>query len=252
MKKAEVKNKSLGKALSILDCFIDKRLLGITEISELLELNKSNVHDIISTFVTMGYLEQDEQSGKYTLGTNSVRLGRAAMLNNPFYRIASAHLRKLSDVVPETCYLTAPSGFSVCYIDVVNPNTRSAFVPVITNTRPDSINSTASGKSMLAYMPNDFVEAYFENGMPNLTENTITDPEIMRKELEQIRLCGYAIDNMENTPGIRCVAVPLLSSNGDVLGAMSVSGPVARMSDEYIEKYSRILIRHAAEIRTQL
>lgn len=247
-----IKNKSLGKALSILNCFIDKQPLGVTEISEYLGLYKSNVHDILSTFVAMEYIEQDDQSGKYNLGINAVRLGRAAMLNNSFYRIASGHLRELADVVPETCYLTAPSGFSVCYIDVVNPNNRSAFVPVIANTRPDTMNSTGSGKSMLAYMPDNFVEDYFAYGMPQLTKNTITDPDIMREELKQIRLRGYAVDNMENTPGIRCVAVPLLSSSGNVLGAMSVSGPAVQMTNKCIEEYAKILMRHAAEIQTTL
>lgn len=247
-----IKNKSLGKALSVLNCFIDKQPLGVTEISEYLGLYKSNVHDIISTFVALGYLEQDHESGKYLLGINAVRLGRAAGSNNSFYRIASGHLRELAEVVNETCYLTAPIGYSVCYIDVVNPNNRSAFIPVIANTRPDTMNSTGSGKCMLAYMAEDFVEDYFAYGMPKLTENTITSPDIMRKELELIRTRGYAIDNMENTPGLRCVAVPLISSSGSVLGAMSISGPAVHMTDKKIEEYAGLLMRHAAEIQAIL
>lgn len=245
-----VKNKSLGKALSILNCFMEKQPLGVTEISEYLGLYKSNVHDIISTFVAMGYLEQDENSGKYLLGINAVRLGRAAGSNNSFYRIASGHLREISEIVHETCYLTAPVGYSVCYIDVVNPNNRSAFIPVIANTRPDTMNSTGSGKCMLAHMPESFIEGYFAYGMPKLTGTTITDPDLMREELQLIRSRGYAIDNMENTPGVRCVAVPLISSSGNVLGAMSISGPVYQMTDERIEEYAQLLKQHAAEIQT--
>lgn len=247
-----IKNKSLGKALSVLNCFIEKQPLGITEISEYLGLYKSNVHDIISTFVAMDYLEKDNQSGKYFLSMNAIRLGRAAGTSNTFYRIASGHLREIAEVVHETCYLTAPSGYSVCYIDVVNPNNRSAFIPVIANTHPDTMNSTGSGKCMLAYMPESFVEEYFKYGMPKLTEHTITDPAVMREELKQIRLRGYAIDNMENTPGIRCVAVPLISSSGNVLGAMSISGPAFQMTDDCILNYASILMRHASEIQTIL
>lgn len=245
-----VKNKSLGKALAVLNCFIERQPLGVTEISEYLGLYKSNVHDIISTFVAMGYLQQDPQSGKYLLGINAVRLGRSAGSGNSFYRIASGHLREIAEIVHQTCYLTSPHGYSVCYIDVVNPNNRSAFIPVIANTCPDTMNSTGSGKCMLAHMSEEFIESYFEYGMPKLTEYTITDPDKMREELERIRLRGYAIDNMENTIGVRCVAVPLISSSGSVLGAMSVSGPVVQMSDDRIEKYAGILLRHAAEIRT--
>lgn len=247
-----MKNKSLGKALAVLNCFIEKQPLGITEISEYLGLYKSNVHDIISTFVAMNYLEKDNQSGKYFLSTNAIRLGRAAGTSNSFYRIASGHLREVAEIVQETCYLTAPTGYSVCYIDVVNPDNRSAFIPVIANTRPDTMNSTGSGKCMLAHMPESFVEEYFKYGMPRLTEHTITDPDTMREELNRIRLRGYAVDNMENTPGVRCVAVPLISSSGNVLGAMSISGPAFQMTDDRILKYAGILMRHAAEIQTIL
>ena len=90
--KSEVKVKSLQKALTILDCFTDKQPLSITEISERLGLYKSNVYDILSTFTAMGYLSKSEESGKYYLGMNAVRLGRAAGERYSFQNIAAARL----------------------------------------------------------------------------------------------------------------------------------------------------------------
>ena len=74
----EVKVKSLQKALEILNCFINKPRLGVTEISEMLDLNKSNVHNILSTFKSMNYLEKDEESGKYSLGIGVFELCQSA------------------------------------------------------------------------------------------------------------------------------------------------------------------------------
>ena len=74
---AEVKVKSLQKALEILGCFVEKQPLGTTEISEKLGLYKSNVHNILMTFTAMGYLEQDTETGKFRLGTVIFALSRA-------------------------------------------------------------------------------------------------------------------------------------------------------------------------------
>ena len=71
MEDGEIKVKSLQKSLTILNCFVKKPRLGVTEISEMLDLNKSNVHNILTTFQAMNYLEQDTESGKYQLGLES-------------------------------------------------------------------------------------------------------------------------------------------------------------------------------------
>ena len=74
MEEGEIKVKSLQKALVILNCFVKKPRLGVTEISEMLDLNKSNVHNILTTFQAMSYLEQDAESGKYQLGLGILEL----------------------------------------------------------------------------------------------------------------------------------------------------------------------------------
>ena len=114
------------------------------------------------------------------------------------------------------------------------------------------MNSTSSGKAMLAYMPEDFVEEFLSKPLTGQTENTITDPDVLRQELARIRAVGYATDNMEAEIGISCVAVPIRSSTGAVLGAMSISGPSPRFSPERMEQLARKLKEHVDALQREM
>ena len=94
---------------------------------------------------------------------------------------------------------------------------------------------------MLAYLPDSEVEKVLEGQLKAYTGCTITDPAVMRNELEEIRHNGYAVDNMEHEYGVRCVAVPLFDSTGQVIAAVSVSGPSPRFDPETILNDARII-----------
>ena len=246
------KIKSLGKALRVLDCFVEKQPLGVTEISEKLGIYKSNAYDILSTLASAGYVTKDETSGKYYLGLAALRLGRASGRVYSFQTIASEHIRQISRKTGEICYLTIPQDFRVFYLDVAMPNDSNTLLANSLRNSTDPMNTTGSGKTMLAYMRPELTEEYLSRPMVRLTEYTITDPEEMRKELALIRTRGYAIDNMENSIGLRCVAVPLLNKTGELVGAISVSVPSARMTDEKILEFAQILSSHVREIQSYL
>lgn len=246
------KVKSLAKALKVLNCFVDKQPLGVTEISDLLGIYKSNVYDILSTLVSAGYVSKNEETGKYSLGLGAVRLGRAASSNNSFQSIASEHIRRISAQTGEICYLTIPQDFRVFYLDVALPNESNVLLANTLRNSTDPMNTTGSGKTMLAFMRPEQTEEFLRQPMIRLTEHTITDPDKMREELALIRQRGYAIDNMENSIGLRCVAVPLLNRAGELVGAMSISGPSARVTMEKIPQYVEILKEHTEEVSLYL
>ena len=93
----EVKIKSLQKALQVLECFVEKQPLGVTEISEKMGLYKSNVHNILSTFKAMDYLEQDPDTGKFRLGTAVFALSRALRENLDISRIVVPFMRRIAE-----------------------------------------------------------------------------------------------------------------------------------------------------------
>lgn len=248
----KIKNKSLEKAIRVLNCFIEKQPLGITEISEKLGLYKSNVYDILSTLTALEFAVKDEESNKYYLGIGALRLGRAAAQRYSFQEIAAPHIRQIAKEAGEICYLTIPNGYEVYYLDAAIPNDSNSFLASSLRNSTDPMNATGSGKAMLAYMPEEFVEDFLSKPMTALTEYTITDPEQMRTELQKIRMQGYSVDNMENSIGLKCVAVPILTRKGQLVGAMSVSGPSLRFTEEKIRHFIGVLQNHLVLMQQSL
>ena len=218
---AEVKVKSLQKALEILNCFTKKSSWGVTEISEQLDLNKSNVHNILTTFKAMGYLDQDDESGRYKLGLSVYSLCYSLGQNLSIGSVAAPYLQELADMAGERVYLA-------------------------------QMHCTGLGKAMLAYLPDEKQRAYAARKLEAYTDYTITDGDALLKELREIRQRGYAIDNMEHEFGVKCVAVPVLGRNGQVVAGVSISGPSLRFYDERIQSLAKELQNKIRELQNIL
>lgn len=242
----EVKVKSLEKSIKILECFsIKEPELGITEISHLLGLNKSNVHNIISTLEKLGYIEKNGETGKYRLGLKIMNLSHVLTATMPFQNIVHRCISELSAQIDEIVYFGIPHGKNVMYLD-------GAFPAKLYNTRwvqgmTAPMVCTGIGKAMLAYMDDEFVESLLTEPLVKYTDYTITDPEALREELKITRIRGYSIDNMEHEYGVKCVGVPVFNQSGKLVGAMSTTGPSLRFSDDQIPAFAAML-KEKAEI----
>jgi len=96
-------------------------------------------------------------------------------------------------------------------------------------------HSVAVGKAIMAYLPDHRVDEIIDqNGLPKQTENTITDPDELKQQLDKVRERNYSISDSERLRGVRCIGTPIRDDSGRVLGAISISGPTRRMSDERI------------------
>ena len=171
--KQEIKVKSIKKTIDVLNCFLTRQPLGVTEISERLGLYKSNVHSILSTLTALEYLDQDPDSGKYYLGIGVLRLGRAIGNRYSIHKLASPHMQVLSDETGEIVYLTEPLQNKVYYLDTAFTTTGVPHLVGSIQNVIENMNSTSSGKAMLAYMPEDFVEEFLSKP---LTPPTIWRP----------------------------------------------------------------------------
>lgn len=247
----EVKVKSLQKALAILNCFVQKKSLGITEIANMMDLNKSNVHSILSTFKAMDYLEQDPESGKYHLGIGIFTLCRALGDSFNITLVAKPYLQELSNETNERVYLGIPNGDEVIYLDAMYPAESAYLMRTIMGERA-KMYCTAIGKSMMAYMPREQIEEYAEQDMIAYTEKTITEKDVLLKNLEITKARGYAIDDMEHEFGVRCVAMPIINRHGTVEAAVSISGPSLRFSDEKIPELAAMLEKTVRKIEMRL
>lgn len=244
---ADVKIKSIKKTIDVLNCFAEKQPLGVTEISEKLGTYKSNVHRILSSLTVLDYLEQDKDTGKYYLGPGVLKLTRAVSERFAFRDVAMKYARQLADEVGEIVRLTVPMRNEVYYLDVVCP-TSSRYYTGNLRAPTDPMHCTSGGKAMMAYMPEVFLEEYFAGEVEAFTEYTITDIDVMRQELLKIRSLGYAVDDMENTIGVSCVGVPIISSDNTVVGALSISGASQGLNEERVQNLSRCLKKYARKI----
>lgn len=248
----EAKVKSLQKALEVLNCFIEKQPLGVTEISEQLGLYKSNVHNILVTYKSMGYLEQDAESGKYRLGTAVFSLSRALKENMTVSRIVLPYLQRIAEEVNEVVYLSIPKDDELIYLDVVYPiGQRYLTGGPVTGERAD-LYCTGTGKAVLAKMRDEEVERILSGDLKSYTEYTVTDKNTLWAQIRQAREDGYAVDNMELILGVKCIGIAVLNHKGSVECGISISAPSLRMSEEKIMEFAQILKRYKVEIEKML
>ncbi|MFA5658724.1 MAG: IclR family transcriptional regulator [Oscillospiraceae bacterium] len=244
----KIKVKSLKKAIDILECFsLEKAELGITEISNRLNLNKSNVHNIITTFEECGYIEHNPENGKYRLGLKILQLSHIVSRSMSFQSIIRKSVSALSKEIDEIVYFGIPDGESVMYMDAEFPEKAFNIRWVQGMTAP--LVCTAIGKAMLAFMDNDFVNRILETPLVRFTDDTITDPDEMRIELIRTKQRGYSLDCMEHEYGIKCVGVPVFDHNGRLIGALSTTGPSLRFNDEKLKLSAELLKKKAKEMQ---
>jgi DNA-binding IclR family transcriptional regulator len=114
------------------------------------------------------------------------------------------------------------------------------------------LHCTSIGKVLLAWQPAAFVEAVIASGLPRLAPNTITDPDALRRELTLVRARGYAYDDLEFAPDMRCLAVPVFENGGAVPGGIAISGPSSRFDRAKLDALRAVVRRQAGELSARL
>lgn len=186
---------------------MEKQPLGVTEISEKLGLYKSNVHNILMTFKAMDYLEQDPETGKFSLGTAVFTLSRALKESLTITKVVLPYMHQIAKEAGELIYLAIPHGDEVVYLEAVYPEGQMLPGRSVTGER-SKMYCTSVGKVILSQMPDEEVEEILSREKTPYTDYTITDKEKLWEEVRNARRDGYAVDNMENTFGVKCVGVP--------------------------------------------
>ena len=243
--------KSLAKALSVLECFsVEQPELGISEISRTLGLQKSTVHNIVSTFQKCGYLIQNPENSKYALGLKVLHLSYIVSSHHGLRDLFLPYLTRIARETREVCYFGILDEREVLYIEAVYPYMHQQTRNILGERAP--LFCTGLGKAMLAHMPESEIDAVLASPMRAFTGFTVTDAAALRQQLEEVRTNGYAVDNMEHEFGIRCVAVPVFATGGQVLAAVSVSGPSPRFDPETIIRHACLITEVLQPLQYQL
>jgi len=175
-----------------------------------------------------------------------LELGQTFIKQMGLLRQSKPVLEALVKECNETTYVAILKDFYIFYLDAVETDMTVRVVTRVGSRLP--AYCTAAGKVQIAYMSDEELENYLPHKeLKRYTVNTITDRDTLKKELKNIADQGYAIDNEELDMGVKCVSSPIRDYTRRIIGAVSISGPSMRFSDDRVKKELIPLVLKAAE-----
>lgn len=220
---------SLGRAFGILEEVARNRDgIGLAELSKRVGLHNSTTFHLVKTMVSLGYIRQMKDK-RYRVGRPLFALAASCLDEMEMVSLATPVLEDLSRASGESAHFSVRMGDSVVVIARTTGPGSFQFTDRVGVIRP--AYCTALGKVILAGLDVGQFERFLERTeLKPLAPKSITDPEILRREIEQVRRSGVAFDDGEFDPEVRCVAVPVRDFTGHIIGAIGISGPVWRLS----------------------
>lgn len=245
---------SVEKALKILQTFnIDSSELSLTEIANKIGSHKSSVFRILCTLVNEKFVEKNPNTHKYRLGLKFIEIAHRALRSFNLVEEASSFIEKLSNEINEIVHLSILDGTEVVYLDKKGEAQGKGLTVSTYIGGRDPAHSCAMGKVLLSGLYSEELDRLYQNiPLIRRTPNTITDISVLKKELERVRKRGFAIDNEESFPGIKCVAAPIRDYKGKVIAAISATVPKQRMGKERMQEITKRVIDTARLISEQI
>lgn len=228
----------------------EPRALSLAEIAARTRLNKSAAHRMLATLMAAGYVRQDERSRAYSLSYRVVSLSRNLLAEDEVMRLARATLEQVAAETGEGIHLAVLDGMETVLVQRVK-GMRIVAVDFQVGDR-SQLHCTSIGKALLAYQPVEAVDAVIAQGLPARTPNTITQPDVLRRELRAIRARGYAVDDREMYEDMRCLAVPIFERDTPVRMGISCSGPATRFTLEHLDVLRGPLLAASRELSAKL
>lgn len=224
--------KSVSQSFTIIEYLRERDGATLSEIADDLEMPISTAHIHLATLLDSDYVvkvnDEYDCSFRFLATGGEMRDGLA------LYQSAKTEIDDLREKLGEHANLTVEqNGYAVQLYKSESPESIDDNAPL---GRHLHLHSTATGKAILAQLSADELEAVIEKrGLPAVTENTVTDEDALRDELQTIRDRGYSVNRGEHFPGVSAVATSIISEPDGLIGAISVSGPLSRMGADRIE-----------------
>jgi IclR family transcriptional regulator, KDG regulon repressor len=243
-----VETQSLHRAVAILDCFhLDQTELGVREIARQVNLHPSTVGRLLTTLTTLGLVKQDEKTHRYRMGSKVLRWSSIYMSRLDLRNETRPYMEEIHFKTQETVSLYIPDGDSRVCIERLESPQSVRLVAHIGERMP--LYAGASGKVLLAFIHPEQQEKIIQDvPLQKLTERTIVNRDDLRHELADIRDKGYAISLAERVEGAASVAAPIFDLSGKAIGAINISGPSGRFSEDKIQEYAHLLVEVTQQI----
>ncbi|WP_129115358.1 IclR family transcriptional regulator [Halegenticoccus tardaugens] len=242
--------KAAKVSLEIIEVLRKLNGAGVSEVAQRLGKPTSTIHDHLRTLEQEEYLIKKDS--KYYVSTRFLQLGSHARSRNKVFEIARPEINTIAEETGEHANIMIEEhGLGVFLYRARGPD--AVRLDTHAGMRV-SLQTTALGKAILANRPREEVDKILDRrGLPQVTENTITNRKELYNQLDEIRDRGYAYDDEERVKGMRCVAAPITNDGGRAIAAISVSGPKSRMPEErFTEKLPRMVLRSTNVIEVNL
>lgn len=223
---------SLGRAFSILEEVARHREgIGLAELSKLVGLHNSTAFHLAKTLVSLGYLRQGKDNKRYRIGRPLFALAASALDEIEMVNVATPVLEELSRETSESSHFAVRMGDAVVVIARTSGPGAFQLTDRVGVVRP--AHCTALGKIILASLRPDQLRRFVDRaGLKPSTPKSITDPAALMREIAEVQRTGVAVDDGEFNSEVRCVAVPVTDFTGQVIGALGISGPIWRLSNQ--------------------
>ncbi|WP_299665039.1 IclR family transcriptional regulator [uncultured Ruegeria sp.] len=242
---------TIGKACDVLEQVAAfERPVRFGELLESSAFPKATLYRFLQSLTNQGMLHYEPERQTYSPGMRLVRLAHSAWTQSSLAPIARPYLDALSQETGETVHLAQLDSGQVLYVDK-----RNAQRPIEMYSEAGKVGPaycTGVGKAMMAYLDEAQLEKTIsQQSFHRFTDKTLTSGKAIRADIELIRSRGYAVDDEEHEPGIICIACPILTTGGRMLGALSVTGSTGRMNFEQLETWVPRVRRVAEQIGTK-
>jgi DNA-binding IclR family transcriptional regulator len=240
---------SVERAVTILEILARAGEAGVTELAAEIGVHKSTAFRLVSTLERSGLVEQAEDRGKYRLGVGILRLAGATTARLDVVQEARPICRKLSQDTGETVNIAVLADRSALYLDqFAGP---SALQPHNWVGQHIPLHATSNGKILISELPEDEMSRVLPS-LAGYTEHTITTKKRLWRELEQVRVQGFAVATDELEIGLAAMAAPIRNAHGDVIASLSISGPTFRLGETRLRELEPLLAEAAVEVSHRL
>ena len=221
---------------------------GVTELADHLDMSKSSTYHYLATLRAEDFVVKN--GDRYELGLQLLLSGEYVRNRNLLYRYGKEEVEELAETTGEYANLfTEQHGKGINLYKVRGSDAVGSGYQTDKLQQPDQLHCTATGKAILAFLPEDRVDDILdEHGLPERTGNTITDRDELHDELATIRERGYAYNDEEEVEGLRAVGAPVIDRDDTVLGSLSVAGPTSRLKGTPFDEELPEQVQRAANV----
>jgi DNA-binding IclR family transcriptional regulator len=237
---------TVTKALQVLQAFsYEQPVMGVSELARKLGMGKSSVHRVLATLTEQGFVTKTLDD-RYRLGLKLHELGQLVVSSLELRHVAHGPLEKLRNECGETVHVAVLEGADAVYVHrIESQSTLRTFSRV---GRRVPAHTTSSGKCLLAFGPPEQIDVVVAAGLRRIGPRSITTERGLREALVKIRADGYVVSVEENERGVVSLGAPVFGHDGSCIAAVSIAGPMLRVTTAEVPRLVRMVRRCALDI----